>query len=92
MTEMERFFDSAMLLVISEALTAADVTACQQASACVHKGLPQDRWRQLGNMFELEAALEHLTDHPSVSDSACSRKARLDWAVSSLGLMLRMSR
>jgi len=71
MAEMERFlFDTAGFLVIPDALTADEVAACQEASVRVHKDLPQDEWRQLGNTFEQEAAFEHLIDHPSMFEKA----------------------
>lgn len=71
MTEMEHFlFDTAGFLVIPDALTPDEVEACQEASVRVHKDLPQDVWRQLGNTFEQEAAFENLIDHPSVFPKA----------------------
>ena len=71
MTELEHFlFDTVGFLIIPNALTAEEVKACNEAAIRVHKDLPQNEWRQLGNTFEQETAFENLIDHPSVLPKA----------------------
>jgi ectoine hydroxylase len=67
MTDMERFlFDVAGYLVIPGALTPQEAEACLTAARRCHAPYPSGQWRQLGNTFEAEPAIEHLIDHPSV--------------------------
>jgi ectoine hydroxylase len=66
-TETERFlFDVAGYLIIPDALTSDEVSACLEAAKRVHAPYPQDEWRQLGHTYEQEPAFENLIDHPSV--------------------------
>ncbi len=67
MTEAERFiFDVAGFLVIPGALTPDETSACLEASLRAHAPYPKGQWRQLGALYEREAAIEALMDHPSI--------------------------
>ena len=67
LTETERFlFDTVGYLVIPDALSPDEVTACLDAAKRAHDAYPQGEWRQLGHLYETEPAIEHLLDHPSV--------------------------
>jgi ectoine hydroxylase len=67
LTDLERFvFDTAGYLVIPGALSPEETAACLEASKRAHAPYPKGEWRQLGNIFEQEAAIESLIDHPSV--------------------------
>jgi ectoine hydroxylase len=67
LTEMERFlFDTCGYLVIPGALSAQETQDCLEASLRMHAPYPKGEWRQIGNAFETEAAIENLIDHPSI--------------------------
>jgi hypothetical protein len=67
LTERQRFmFASLGYLVIPDALSAAEVAACLEASQRAHSAYPSGEWRQLGHLYETEPAIEALIDHPAV--------------------------
>jgi ectoine hydroxylase len=67
MTEMDRFlFDTCGYLVIPEALSQAEVSACLEAAKRLHADTPKGEWRQIGAAYEREPAVEPLIDHPSI--------------------------
>lgn len=67
LTDEDRFlFDVCGYLVIREALSPSEVAACLEAAKRAHAPFPADEWRQLGAVYEHEAAIEPLIDHPSV--------------------------
>ena len=66
MTDLERFmFDTFGYLVIPDALTPDEVSACLEAAKRLHAPHPKGEWRQLGAAYEKEPAVEPLIDHPS---------------------------
>jgi hypothetical protein len=67
LTDEERFmFETFGYLVIPDALTPEETEACLAAAQRLHAPYPAGEWRQLGHTYELEPAMEHLIDHPSV--------------------------
>lgn len=67
MTAMERYlFEVTGYLVIPDALNEEEVEACLAAAKRAHAPHPQDKWRQLGAVYENEPAIENLMDHPSI--------------------------
>ncbi len=67
LSDEERFlFDVAGYLIIPDALSPKEVTACADAARRAHAPLGTDQWRQLGALYEREAVIEPLIDHPSV--------------------------
>jgi ectoine hydroxylase len=67
LTEEERFmFETFGYLVIPDALSPQETTACLEASQRAHSSYPSGEWRQLGHIHETEPAIEQLIDHPSV--------------------------
>lgn len=67
MTDAERFlFDVTGYLVIPDALSPEEVSACLEAAKRAHAPHPADQWRQLGAVYEQEPAVEPLIDHPSI--------------------------
>jgi ectoine hydroxylase-related dioxygenase (phytanoyl-CoA dioxygenase family) len=67
LTDLERFyFDTCGYLVVTDALTPAEVDALLAAAKRAHAPHPAGQWRQLGAVYEQEPAVEGLIDHPSV--------------------------
>jgi hypothetical protein len=67
LTENERFlFDVAGYLIVPHALMPQEVAACLEAAQRAHAPYPEGQWRQLGAVYEREAAIERLIDHPAV--------------------------
>ncbi|MDA1191790.1 MAG: phytanoyl-CoA dioxygenase family protein [Candidatus Poribacteria bacterium] len=71
LTETERFlFDAWGYLVVENALSQDEVSACLDAADRLHAPNPPGQWRQIGNSFEKEPAMESLIDHSSVIQKA----------------------
>ena len=67
LSDEERFlFDVCGYLIVREALSQSEVAACLDAAKRAHAPYPAEEWRQIGSVYEQEAAMEPLIDHPSV--------------------------